>query len=237
LSTLLIESATDTAIIAVAHNNKIACRVSHEKGTHSREMFIHIKDILAECGCTMNDISLIGTGTGPGSFTGIRIAVSSARMLAQVLKVPLVGVHSQKLYAASVDAPEGSIIITAFDAKKGRVFAAAYRKIKDTLENILEPGDYFPDEVNALISDNVQVITVGDGAEKYKMIFDESTVEFKAGFIPDPGRMINLVNCEYVAHKDLFQDYRKIVPCYARKSDAEVIHDAKAKLCDPSSAV
>jgi tRNA threonylcarbamoyladenosine biosynthesis protein TsaB len=236
LSTLLIESAADAAIIAVSHNNKIAYRISHEKGTHSREMFIHIKAILSECGCAMKDISLIGAGIGPGSFTGIRIAVSSARMLAQVLKVPLVGVHSQKLYAASVDACEGNIVIAAFDAKKGRVFAAAYRKTKNAFEDVLKAGDYFPDEVYSVITEGTQVITVGDGAEKYKTIFAGSTVECKEGFYPDPARMIDIINCEYMMHKDQYGDYRRIVPCYARKSDAEVIHDAKAKLYDPSSA-
>jgi tRNA threonylcarbamoyladenosine biosynthesis protein TsaB len=235
LSTLLIESAADTAIIAVSHNNKTAYRISHDKGTHSREMFVNVKAVLAECGCTMKDISLIGTGIGPGSFTGIRIAVSSARMLAQVLRIPLAGIHSQKLYASSVDAQEGSIIITAFDAKKGRVFAAAYRKTNESFEEVLRPGDYYPDEVASILSDSIHFITVGDGAERYKGIIAGSNVECREGFSPDPARMIDLVNYEYGQHKELFKDYRTVVPCYARKSDAEVIHEAKTKLCDPSS--
>ncbi len=91
-------------------------------------LFDNIDAALAGAGISATDLQLIGVGIGPGSFTGIRIAVSTARMLAQVLSIPLAGLSSPLIYAASMEALPGEYLMTAFDAKKGRVFGALYRR-------------------------------------------------------------------------------------------------------------
>ena len=96
--------------------------------SHSVTLLDTINRCLDTLGLAPGDLNCLGVGVGPGSFTGIRIAVTTARMLAQVLGIPLVGIQTHLLYAVSVRGGRGDNIMIAFDAKKGRVFGALYRK-------------------------------------------------------------------------------------------------------------
>jgi tRNA threonylcarbamoyladenosine biosynthesis protein TsaB len=225
LNTLLIECATDTALIAVSGNGKVSAKYSFEKSSHSTRLFYLIDEALKECGLAIKDINLIGVGIGPGSFTGIRIAVSSARMLSQILRAPLVGVSSLTLYAASLEIHVGDCALVAFDAKKNRVFGALYRKTESFFEELLPPGDYLPEELADHFPENIRITAVGNGAERYKDVFcaGGSPADIK----PDALRGIEAVEYLYGSDPGKFADFNKVVPCYARKSDAEVLHDLK----------
>jgi tRNA threonylcarbamoyladenosine biosynthesis protein TsaB len=227
LNILLIECATDTALIAVSGNGKSSSKYSFEKTSHSMRLFYLIDDALKECGIVIGDIDLIGVGIGPGSFTGIRIAVSSARMLAQILRVPIVGVSTTLLYAASLDIHVGECALVAFDAKKNRIFGALYRKTESFYEELLPPGDYLPEELTATFPDHSRIIATGNGAERYKTILCAG--ELVADIKPDGVKGIAVVLHLYEQSPEKFLNYNSVIPCYARKSDAEVLHEAKSK--------
>jgi tRNA threonylcarbamoyladenosine biosynthesis protein TsaB len=225
LNTLLIECATDTALIAVSGNGKVSAKYSFEKSSHSTRLFYLIDEALKECGIAINDINLIGVGIGPGSFTGIRIAVSSARMLSQILHAPLVGVSSLILYAASLEIHIGDCALVAFDAKKNRVFGALYRKTESFFDELMPPGDYLPQELAAHCPVNTKIIAAGNGADRYKDIFCDGGLV--ADIKPDGARGIEAIEYLFGSDPGKFTDFNKVVPCYARKSDAEVLHDLK----------
>ena len=169
LNILMIDTSTDNAIVAVRAGSRFSQRVSHSRAAHSGIIFSHIDETLAETGITIHDIELIGTGIGPGSFTGLRIAVSTTRMIAQLLRVPLVGLHSQYLYASALAAfpdasvRQGDFLLPAFDAKKSRVFAGLYRYNETGLETVLQAGDYYPSEIANVIPEGDKVIACGSG--------------------------------------------------------------------------
>jgi tRNA threonylcarbamoyladenosine biosynthesis protein TsaB len=225
LNILVIESATDTALIAVKSGTGTSIRYTRERGAHSKDLFPNIREALDSAGIALNDVDCIGVGMGPGSFTGIRISVSSARMLAQVTGKPLVGVISQRLYAESVDAADGDIILSAFDAKKGRVFAEVYRYNDGNLDILLPAGDYFPQEIVPFLKG--KVIAVGDGSEKYRDVFDTGNLLVNDAFIPDAGRMCSYIIKEYKKNPESYSDFRNVLPMYARKSDAEVLREKR----------
>ncbi|HEY1405959.1 MAG TPA: tRNA (adenosine(37)-N6)-threonylcarbamoyltransferase complex dimerization subunit type 1 TsaB [Spirochaetota bacterium] len=232
MRTLLIECATDTAFIAVHASGRFAERLAHGKASHSVRLFALIDEALAECGITINDIELIAVGVGPGSFTGIRIAVSTGRMLAQVLSVPLIGIPSTEIFASSLAQHPFDSILIAFDAKKGRVFGALYAVDENrSLHETLAPGDYYPAEVVSHFGKENHILMAGDGAEKYADIFSAQLVPptLFPSFSPDGKSAVLCAIKKYTENPDAFRDVEKVLPHYARKSDAEVLREEREK--------
>ncbi len=230
MNTLVIETATSTELLAASSGGRTSDRTAASRVSHSVTLFANLDAALGELGIGIRDIELIGVGVGPGSFTGIRIAVSTARMLAQALGRPLVPVKSQLLYAASVAAAPGEYVLVAFDAKKGRVFGALYRFSDDPLSpvEVMPPGDY---EIARLTppARGKRAFAVGDGAEKYRSEIEAHIPEctLLAGFVPSGSVACRIVGDIYATNPDRYADFTAVVPFYARKSDAEVIMEEK----------
>jgi tRNA threonylcarbamoyladenosine biosynthesis protein TsaB len=225
LTTLVIDTATNLEIIAACSGNKSAEASGFVDTSHSITILDNVDRCLKKLKITIGDIDIIGVGIGPGSFTGIRIAVSTGRMLAQILEKPLVGIKTQLLYAVSVKALEGDNILIAFDAKKNRVFGALYRKSDDTLRphEIIPPGDYSIQELIESIDTSRTTHMAGSGIDKYGAIINPA-VENKTilhEFFPGGKIMCDLVFNSYRDDPGKYIDYNRVTPFYARKSDAE----------------
>lgn len=86
-----------------------------------------LQKLLAQMGRRKQDISLVGVDIGPGSFTGVRVGVSVARVLAQVLRIPLIGVSSLEIMAMTLDKKEvASPTIACIPALAGEIYFAMY---------------------------------------------------------------------------------------------------------------
>lgn len=233
LNILAIDTSTDAELLALSVNGKVYQFCANLGRSHSVTMFQNMSALLNEASISVNDINLIGTGIGPGSFTGIRIAVSTARMLAQILKVPLVGIKSPEIYASSaIQSGEGTVL-AAFDAKKSRVFAGVY-SIKDrSITEIIEPGDYYIEEMLSSVPLKGELVCVGDGSERYIETIESCSVSagyscrLVKGFLPDGEAAVELTLGKYLQSPELYSDYSNIVPFYSRKSDAELAKSIK----------
>lgn len=219
MNTLLIDASSDYQLCILYKNESFHHEIIHAGTNHSGLIFPSIESILSSSNTGRRDIDRIVCGTGPGSFTGIRIAVSTARMISQVLNAPLMGVPTQKIFAA-LCAGEGETFLTAFDAKKGRVFAACYAKTGHKLEEIVAPGDYYPDELAGKIGDCSYVMT-GSGCEKYSSSFSGNYIKFSPVHFDD---LLLLIE----HGKESFSSPYSVTPLYTRKSDAEVMKDMNA---------
>jgi tRNA threonylcarbamoyl adenosine modification protein YeaZ len=226
----MIDTSTDSSIVAARAGDRCAARYSHSRASHSGILFAHIDDVLRETGIAIQDLTIIGTGTGPGSFTGIRIAVTTARMIAQILSIPLVGIHSQELYAAGLikdstaGVKEGDLVLSAFDAKKTRIFGGLYRAKGGFPETVLAAGDYYPIELAAHSSANL--IGCGNGSALCADACESKGVTLRTieNYLPDAKAMSEIFIERYSRNPETYADYEKTLPFYARKSDAEVLH-------------
>jgi len=225
LNILTIDTSTDIELIALSARGEIFQYCDYAKMSHSITMFDNLALLLSQASIKIDEIDLIGTGIGPGSFTGIRIAVSTARMFAQILKIPLVGIKSQEIYAASVQAADNKTVLTAFDAKKSKVFAAVY----GLQGEIIEPGDYYMDDLLESINqrDIQELICIGDGCEKYIDVIDNFSKKnhflytYIDKFLPDGKAAVELTLRKYNESHEKYINFENTVPFYARKSDAE----------------
>lgn len=100
-----------------------------------------IDRLLKETGFKVQDLEAIAAASGPGSFTGLRIGVSTARALAQALNIPALGVSTLAALAEAVPAPE-CLICPVLDARRSQVYTALYKRaaaFPHTLETVLAP--------------------------------------------------------------------------------------------------
>jgi tRNA threonylcarbamoyladenosine biosynthesis protein TsaB len=231
LNTLVIDTASGLEIIAASTGEKSADASEFVGSSHSLTLLDNMERCVKKLGISIGDIDVIGVGIGPGSFTGIRIAVSTGRMLAQILKKPLVGIKTALLYAVPVEAQEGDNILIAFDAKKNRVFGALYRKDGNPLSprEIVPPGDYPIQRLIESIDRSRMTHMAGSGAEKYRHVVDP-VIEHKHAlrdFIPCGKTMCDLVCSLYEKNPERYAEFSRVMPFYARKSDAEAYMENK----------
>jgi len=231
LNILVIDTSTDIEFIAISVSGKIFQFCRNEGMSHSVTMFQNLSSLLEQASITINDIDLIGAGIGPGSFTGIRIAVSTARMFAQILNVPIVGLKSPEIYAASAVNSGGGTVLAAFDAKKSKVFAGVYI-IKDSIAlEIIEPGDFLMEDLINTMSVTGELICLGDGCGKYIDIIEKSSrtrgfsYRYLEEFHPDGKTAAGLTLKKYNESPEKFTDFNNVTPFYTRKSDAEIAKD------------
>ncbi len=144
------------------------------KGTlnHLQYLMPLTKQLLTDCGLQLGDIGVIAVSAGPGSFTGIRIGVSSARGLAQVMGCKITPVETLKTFAYHVPNYDG-LICPIFDARRNQVYGGVYKWLDDEIVEIVAGGPYMLDEYLTLLEEAIaksgidQIKFFGDGLKPY----------------------------------------------------------------------
>lgn len=158
--TLALDTANDRVAVALAGDDKAVVRAEVISRGHAERLFPLIDEVLASAGTEIEEIARIAVNIGPGSFTGIRIAVAAARGLGLALGIPVVGIDALHLVAASLDEPAAGPVLAAVDARRGEVYAALYGPKGDLLE---APFAADAEAVLARIGDRAAVLA-GSGA-------------------------------------------------------------------------
>ena len=116
-----------------------------ERPGHAAQLLTLAAELLAAAGLRFADVDRIAVGVGPGTFTGLRIGVASARALAQGSGAELVGVSTLRALAVAAEpaAPAGSGVLAVIDARRGEAFAAGWR----AGAAVLEPAALAPAEL------------------------------------------------------------------------------------------
>lgn len=124
---LAIETSTVACSVAVGSADGISLQERHEPGAHASHIMAMIDAALEAAGVQMDALGGVVYGQGPGSFTGVRIAVALAQGLAAGLSVPVLGVSSLAVLAqAAVAANPGRELLVLQDARMGEVYAGTY---------------------------------------------------------------------------------------------------------------
>ncbi len=230
MNILILDTATSIEIVVVSGESGVHQAIAPMDRSHSVSLFTSISACLDRARLTIHDMDCIGVGIGPGSFTGIRIALSTARMLAQLLHKPLVGVKSPLIFASSLACGQGDMLCIAFDAKKKRVFGALYEHAGDSFpREIMPPGDYSMEYLCEHIDPDRKVVAAGDGIERYRDVIAGSAprLDYRKDFLPDGNTTARLFVETYRSNPRAWENYSMILPFYARKSDAEIALESK----------
>lgn len=159
--------------IGVVDGNRILADYNFEARTDSLEKIVaNIDFVLKEAGLTLKDIQGFGVGLGPGSWTGIRVGVTVAKMLAFSTGCPLAGTPTLELLADNVREMGAPICPVIYAGTGDMVYAAIYRAGNGVLTRV---GDYYVGDIQGLL-DTVREATVflGSGAQRYRDLIDRT---------------------------------------------------------------
>ena len=129
MSILALSTSTPRASVALLDGDHLLATTSHDDPRgHAEHLFTLIDRTLSSAGRDRADVHLVACDVGPGSFTGTRIAVSSAKGISLALGVPVVGVVSLEALAAHATStsPPGALVVAAIDARKDELYLAVY---------------------------------------------------------------------------------------------------------------
>ncbi|MFX4262104.1 tRNA (adenosine(37)-N6)-threonylcarbamoyltransferase complex dimerization subunit type 1 TsaB [Pelotomaculum propionicicum] len=221
-----IESATPVAAVAVAGDGVIlAERMVLNQRTHSVNLLPMIKSVLEESGVGKKGLGGIAVSGGPGSFTGLRIGMSTAKSLAQVLGLKVVGISTLTSLAYPL-AGRGCYVCPVLNARKNEVYTSVFDN-KEVLNRLVGPMAVRPGRLVEILLDlGGPVIFAGDGVSQY-MDFFKAGLGNLAGFAPS---MLNYPRGAAVAELGLaaFREGGGVAPAdlcpeYIRPSEAEVV--------------
>lgn len=169
---LAIETSGGRGSVALAVDGTVvAQRLLAEPSGHAAALIPATRDVLAAAGEKVSDISGVVVGAGPGSFTGVRIAAAAAKALAASLEVPLYPVSSLRAgaVAGQADPPGGEreVRYVVFDARRGRVYGAAYDVGSGRVVRVIAPhGGTIVDVISG--RPPVGTVFMGDGATAHE---------------------------------------------------------------------
>lgn len=235
-----------SAALLDEEGNVLACAVSEEQMSHLKKLMPMIQSLLTQTGVSKQEISYVAPSIGPGSFTGIRIGVSTARALCQGLEltygipVPTLEGFLYKEEARRQSA-QGNIVCAIINARRGQVYGV--------VDGFMKPGSYMLNEVLTVIQENIltpQNIIGGENSKSPKVIFFGDGVDAYEAKIKETLGEENLHKTYEFAEKSIrYQDaasvgmwalanglrdgkqteaavpYQQMLPDYMRKAEAE----------------
>ncbi len=132
---------------------------------HLRLLFPALLDCAARAGINLRDVEAVAVTTGPGSFTGLRLGIVTARTMAQVLKCGVVPVDT--LQALALNAPDSRLVVPGLDARRGEVFAASFRTEAGKAERLTEDRAYTPEGLARALESWGGGVVLGSAALRY----------------------------------------------------------------------
>lgn len=222
---LALETATMCGSVAVMADEICVAEYSLvSQQTHSRRLLSGIDRLLVDAEISWRDIDAIAVSLGPGSFTGLRIGLSTAKGLAFATGKPLIGVGTLDGLAAQFFKAAG-LICPVLDARKKEVYAALYRASESGVCE--RQSDYLvlsPENLCRRIDE--PVLFVGDGALLYKEKFTDQ-LGGRALFAPGGccyprAAAIGMLAVSMWKEQE-FLDPAEVVPLYVRPSEAELL--------------
>ena len=226
-----IDTSTPQTSLAIGNEREVLASLSIAGRARQESVTPALQQLLTWAGLDLRHVGGIAVSVGPGLFTGLRVGVETAKTLAQVLTIPIVGITSLDALAYAVRYTPRRIA-AVIDARRGEVFAAVYRSVpggvvRETDHLVLRP-DHLVAELEAV---GGEVLCVGNGAILYRREIEElgSRVEFAspAAAHPDAAALVELAIPRFL--REEFDRVFDVVPLYLRKSDAEIAWDQRAR--------
>jgi|LGOV01.1.fsa_nt_gb tRNA threonylcarbamoyladenosine biosynthesis protein TsaB len=220
-----IETSSIVASVAITNNNILLgeTTINHPK-KHSQKLMPIIKNLFSSLNMNINDIDLIAVSNGPGSFTGIRIGLTTAKALAHMSEIPIVTISTLDSLAVN-NIKDVSHIVSIIDARRKNVFVKNYTIENNTIISSSEPlmviiDDYL-EEINNLQG---EVLLVGSGVtENISYILDNKNENIQIASDNDNFPIAKtLCSIAYKMPIDQYKRYDDVKANYLRKSQAEM---------------
>lgn len=227
---LLLALDTSTAQVSVAFGDRGAVIGSVQLAggrRHAEQLAPAIEYLRGECGVRIDHVAAVAVGTGPGLFTGLRVGVTTAKVMAQALHIPVVGVPSLDLVAYPLRHTDRTIV-AVLDARRREVFAARYQPVPGGVQRVSDHAVHAPAELVADLQAGMTefphgLLLAGDGLARFPTEFaalehaEQAGPEFAS---PSVAALVALATAR--AEREEFESPADLRPLYLRQSDAEI---------------
>ena len=219
-----IDTATAQVSVAVGgHEGVLASTQSMRGKQHAETLTPSIEFACKQARIELSEISVVAVDLGPGLFTGLRVGVAAAKSMAYALRVPMIGVPSLDLVAFPVRySPK--LIVAAVDARRGELFTAFYRQVPGGIQRLGPHHVVSPDDLaSELLATAEECLLVGDGALRYREVFDGlHKVEIAEEGLAHPAASSLVMLAHAQALREQWVKPWDLQPLYLRKPDAEI---------------
>ncbi|MDA3953533.1 MAG: tRNA (adenosine(37)-N6)-threonylcarbamoyltransferase complex dimerization subunit type 1 TsaB [Bacteroidales bacterium] len=221
---LNIETSTTVCSVSVSLNGIIqGIRESSEEKTHAKLLTIFIDQLLKELNYKIDDFDAIAVSKGPGSYTGLRIGVSTAKGLCYAKDIPLIAINTLQAMAngmilrlkskvISFDDFKNSVLVPMIDARRMEVYSAFFNFkgefTRDVKAEIIDENSYMD------ILSIQKMIFFGDGSEKIREIIKHENAIFVSNFHPSSDSMVSL--SELAFQNNEFENAAYFEPFYLK---------------------
>lgn len=221
---------------ALCDHGHVVAQVMHNvQATHSEQLLPAVAAVLGDRANGSAPVDAVAVASGPGSFTGLRIGVTTAKTLAYSWNVPLVGVHTLQAlaYQTQSAAPLQAVMVTS---RRDLVFAAVYERADDGAalpQPVMEPGHY---DIQAFLQAVQQLderlVFAGDAVARWAVILNEQCGRLRVP-LPAVWERLHSATVAAVGQRLLAAgeaaDVRTMVPDYLRRPEAEVRWQSKQR--------
>lgn len=220
MNILAIDTTTKKANVGIKTESLIKIKSIDNEVTHSEKLLPLIDEALKECNITIKNIDCIAATTGPGSFTGIRIGLATAKALAKVINANIFSIDSLSLLAKSTDTQNHKLIVSLIDAKNNRAYSGIYFN-----QDALTPATTAQNKYLNEIFENVNEICIENNiTENEVLVIADTSNIFEC--IPDKySKVLTSLNMDVLLSladsATEFTDYLKLDATYVRSSEAE----------------
>lgn len=210
---LNLETATKNCSVSLAKNGELIAlnELTDINYSHAEKLHPFIQKTLADAGLSINTIDAVAVSKGPGSYTGLRIGVSTAKGLCFAINKPLIAIETLQSLASSISVDEG-YIVPMLDARRMEVYSAIYTtdysQTREIKAEIISETSFLDD-----LQKN-KVYFLGDGAEKCKTIITHENAVFIDDKFPSAKEMASLSFKKY--QEKTFEDVAYFEPFYLK---------------------
>ncbi|TXD38136.1 tRNA (adenosine(37)-N6)-threonylcarbamoyltransferase complex dimerization subunit type 1 TsaB [Lujinxingia vulgaris] len=227
---LAIDAATRIQALALLDGDQLLeNRSQRVRYNHGSALLANVEALFDAQALNLSQVDLVAVGLGPGSFTGLRVALASAKALARAHNKPIIGVSSLAAAALplALSSPDQPVCV-AFDARRNEVYAALFAARDHTLTTLLPENTYAPDDLARqlrALNLSTPITLLGDGIAPYpalQNLCDDPAFHTPPSFLNTP----SAIGVALLARQRLAthgpDDLVALEPNYIRPSDARL---------------
>lgn len=228
MKVLGIDTSTLATTISVLDLDELICEYTvNTKKTHSQKLMVMIENMLKVSDININDIDLIAVCEGPGSFTGLRIAMATAKAVAHANNLDIISVDSLEVLARNIEITDKKICCI-IDAQKTQVYNGIYKYENDKLIPLKKIDVLDIDELLENLDE--EFIIVGEATKKYKEKINAKNIKIasRQNNVNRASSLCEIAIEKYKKGEDIKNCYQ-VNPRYIRKSQAEIDYENRNK--------
>ena len=213
---LHIETATTVCSVSLAYEGKLLALKEENKGyTHAEHLTIFIEEVMQMAMKSFDELEAVAVSMGPGSYTGLRIGVATAKGLCFGLNKPLIAISTlaAMVKGASMSYKNVNSFCPMLDARRMEVYTAIYNQIgeeRQAISALILSEHSFEERLK-----NNEILFFGDGAPKFKEVCKHVNAKFDLELQPSAAHMINLAYNKFQMKQ--FEDVAYFEPYYLKE--------------------